>query len=178
MTKSREINLSIIGFLAVFILIFVFMVYPLSKNIKNSSQELVSQKKELADLELKIVNLEKFKILYKNFEEILKKIDNLFVSQELPVDFIAFLENTSDEFSLKTEISPSAAKKIGGDPWSSFVFQLSSGGSFNNLVKFIKKLENSSYLIEVQNVNISRVAAEKNAPSDIRAVFSIKVFVR
>lgn len=132
----------------------------------------------MTNLEAEISSLEKFKILYKNIEEALKTIDKLFVGSEVPVDFITFLENTSQSSSVKTEISPSSVRKIEKDPWPSLIFQLSSSGSFNNFLKFLKKLENSPYLVETQNLNIARIGGEKTATSDINAIFSIKVFVK
>ena len=178
MIKIKKNNLALVGFLAAFILAFFFLVCPLFKDIKTNSEELVSQKGEFINLEYKIANLEKFKVLYKNLEEILRRIDNLFISSDVPVDFIGFLETNSDKYYLKTDISPSSVSKTGEDLWPSFTFQLSSAGSFSNFLKFLERLENSPYLIEIKNLNIIKASGEKTAANDVRVLFSIKVFAK
>ena len=168
-TVSR-INLSIIVFLVLAVSILIFGVYPIFKDIEKNSEELVNQKKELVILEAQITNLEKFKIVYKNLEEILERIQGLFVDARVPVDFIRFLENTAESSSLDISISPTSSGKFGSDYWQSLIFQISSSGSFSNFLRFLEKLENNPYLIEVQSLNISRDG------ENVRAIFSIKVF--
>lgn len=160
------------------ILVFFFLIFPLFKDIKKSSEELMSQKGEFVNLEYKIANLEKFKVLYKNLEEILQRIDNLFISSEVPVDFIGFLETNSDKYFLKTDISPSFVIKTGENTWPFFTFQLSSVGSFSNFLKFLEKLENSPYLIEIKSLNIVKAPGEKSAVNDVRVLLSLKVFAK
>ena len=170
MKEVSRINLSIIVFFVLTVLIFIFGVYPIFKDIEKNSEELVSQKKELVILEAQITNLEKFKIVYKNLEDILERIQGLFVDARVPVDFIRFLENTAESSSLDISISPTSSGKFGNDYWQSLIFQISSRGSFPNFLRFLEKLENSPYLIEIQSLNISRDG------ENVRAVFSIKVF--
>ena len=170
MKEVSRINLSIIVFLVLTVLILIFGVYPIFKDIEKNSEELVNQKKELVILEAQITNLEKFKIVYKNLEEILERIQGLFVDARVPVDFIRFLENTAEGCSLDISISPTSSGKFSSDYWQSLIFQISSRGSFSNFLRFLEKLENSPYLIEVQSLNISRDG------ENVRAIFSIKVF--
>jgi len=170
MKEVSRINLSIIVFLVLTVLILIFGVYPIFKDIEKNSEELVNQKKELVILEAQITNLEKFKIVYKSLEDILERIKGLFVDAQVPVDFIRFLENTAESGSLDISISPTSSGKYGSDYWQSLIFQISSSGSFSNFLRFLEKLENSPYLIEVQSLNISRDG------ENVRAIFSIKVF--
>lgn len=170
MKEVSRINLSIVVFLVLAVLIFAFGVYPIFKDIGENSEEVLHQKKELVILEAQITNLEKFKIVYKELEEILDKAQDLFVDPQVPVDFIRFLENTAENCSLDVGISPTTSGKFGNDYWQSLIFQISSRGSFPNFLRFLEKLENSPYLIEIQSLNISREG------TNVRAIFSIKVF--
>jgi hypothetical protein len=174
MKPKNKINLSIAIIVVLFILTTVFVISPLYGGIKKNFQELVSQKESLALLEVKINSLEKFKILYKELEEILKQIDNLFVDPEVPVEFISFLEKRAEESQLEIKISPTSAAKTPKDPWSYLAFQINSTGYFPNFLSFLEKMENSPYLIEIQNLNIGRIDEEGN----VRSTFSIKVYTK
>lgn len=172
MKIKKRINLSIVIFVVSAVLIFIFGIYSVFKNIEMDSRKSLHQEKELAVLEAKIANLENFKTASRDFEEISEKIDNLFIDLLVPVDFIRFLENMAQSHYLDIGISPAAADKSNKDQWQSLVFQVTSRGSFSDLLRFLEKLENSLYLTEVQNLNIAREG------EGVRAVFSIKVFAR
>lgn len=184
MTLKTKINLSIIVFIILTILIFAFLIYPSFLKIKEASQEIISQRQKIAELEAKIENLEKFKD-YQEREKInLEKMANLFVDPELPIEFINFLEKISSDSQVKLSITPGPSQK--GDPWPSMLFQLASVSSFPNFLKFLEKLESSIYLIEIQNLNISRLTEselklkefEKLSLGDVKATFSIKVYTK
>ena len=180
---KNKINLSIIIFLLLAILLVVFVIYPLFKEIKSNSEELVSQKKELATLEAKIDYLEKFKILYKNLEEILEKIENLFVNPEIPIEFISFLEKKAEDCQMTIQIAPSIYKEeIEKDHWAYLSLQISTVSSFPNFLKFLEKLESSIYLIEIQNLNINKSTKTEleGLPSidNVQSDFFLKVFTK
>ena len=179
MAIKKKIYLTLIIFSLLIILIIVFVVFPLFRGIKNNSKELIVQKEKFVALEAKITNLEKFKVLYAELQRFLKEIDNLFVDSRVPVEFIGFLEKSSEKSQLEIEILPTSDKKIEKDFWPHLTFQITSTGSFPNFLKFLEKLENSLYLVELQNVSISKLTGDKDAVSDnVRADFSVKVFVK
>lgn len=179
MTTTNKIILSIITFIILVVLIIVFIIYPLFGEIKKNSNELISQKESLATLEVKIANLEKFKILYKDLEKILEKINNLFIDPEVPVGFIGFLEKNAEDCQLTIKISLTSAKKTEKDPWPSLTFKITPTGPFPNFLKFLAKIENSPYLIEIQNLNVSRLGKGETSPLvNIQANLSIKVYTQ
>lgn len=179
MAIKKRIYSTLIIFAFLIILIIVFIVFPLFREIKNNPEELIVQKEKFIALETKIINLEKFKVLQTELQPFLKEIDNLFVDSEAPIEFIGFLENTSKESQLKIEILPTSDKKTEKDSWSYLTFQITSTGSFPNFLKFLEKLENSPYLVEIQNISISKLIGAQDAVSDnVRANFSVKVFVK
>lgn len=179
MTLANKTNLTIVIFLVLVILMTAFVVLPLFRQIDNNSKSLVVQKENFTVLEASIANLEKFKVLYQELENMLERVDNLFVDSELPVEFIAFLENTSEKHQLEIDILFTSDKKTENDSWSYLNFQITSVGSFPNFLKFLEKLENSPYLIEPQNISVNKLAEGGAFSSDkVKATFSLKVFVK
>ena len=159
------------------ILMVVFILIPFLREISINSKKLISQKENLAVLEAKAANLERFKNLYSGLKKILEEIDGLFVNVEVPVEFIGFLEDTSSESNLTIKIVPST-QETKGDYWQSISFQITNTGSFDNFLEFLEKLENSPYLIEVKNVNVSNLPEKEALPGWIKATFSLKVFAK
>jgi len=167
-----KIQFLILILVVLFILLAVFVIYPIFKDIKAKSQELVSQKEKLVILESTVMNLEKFRVLYQDLDKILDKIDSLFINSELPVDFISFLERTSGECSIESEISLGGVGKSEKSLWTPVNFQITVKGSSSNFLKFLEKLENSPYLIDIQKLTVNR------SNEEIRANLSISVYAK
>lgn len=179
MTIRNKTNLSIIIFVVLIVLMVVFVIYPVLKGVQGDSEKLSLQKTNLLVLEDKIENLKKYKTDNKNFEEILKETDILFVDSKVPIKFISFLETTSRNCALGIEISPSSSKQLEKDIWPSLAFQIVAKGSFPNILKFIEKLEAGPYLIEVQNFSAGKTSGAKDSiAGSARADFLIKVFTK
>jgi hypothetical protein len=176
MTIEKKINISIIVFLGLIVLINVFVVYPLLKQINNDSQWLVSEKSRFLTLNKKIDDLKKFDDLYKDRGEMLKQIDDLFIDSEVPVDFIDFLEKTGSQSSVSIDIAPFSAGKSDNYSWSFLNFQVTINGSFPSFLLFLEKIENSPYLIEIQSLTVSQPAEAKQAPGSIKALLSFRAF--
>jgi len=186
MTIKNKINLSLVIF-GIFIIGFIaFLIYPLFKGIKNNSEDLISKKQNLLSLEAKIDDLEKFQSLWREIEPNFKKIDQLFIDPESPVEFISFLETTARDCAVDIEISSALSSKSEEDFWPSLLFQISSTSSFSKFLKFLAKIETGPYLIEIQNLNARRLTErelklkefEKYSLDDVKATFSIKVYTK
>ena len=154
------------------VLISVFVIYPLLKEIKDDSQWFVSEKNRFTTLDERIGDLKKFDVLYKDREEILKQIDGLFIDPEVPVDFIDFLEKTGSQSSVNIDIAPFSAGKKDKESWPFLNFQVTVNGSFPSFLIFLEKIENSPYLIEIQSLTIS----QSTPPGNIKALLSFKAF--
>jgi len=176
METKNKVNLTIGVFGALVALTVAFVLIPFFQKISINSKELTSQKENLALLEAKAANLERFKNLYSGLKEILEKIDDLFVNAEVPVEFIGFLEDTSSESNLTIKMVPSGEEE--GGYWPSLSFQITCMGSFDDLLKFLEKLENSPYLIEIKNVSIGDLPEKEALQGEVKATFSLKVFAK
>lgn len=176
LSSKNKISLTIAVFILLIILMVVFGISPLYQKIKSNSEEVLFQKQKMATLESKISNLEKFRIIYKNLEDISIKIDGLFPDPEVPVGFITFLEETAEDSQVYIKISPTALAKSKEDPWPSLGFRIISRGPFPNFLKFLEKLENSQYLIEFQNLNVNKQGG--TAGGGVAASLLVKVFTK
>jgi len=179
MTLKKKIYLSIIIFGSVSVLSVVFLLRPLFLEIKKMSQEIVSQKQALVSFAAEIKNLEDFKKIYPTISPNLEKIDNLFINPELPIGFIGFLEESAEQSQLAVKISPLPARKIEKELWPFLTFRIKATAPFPKFLRFLEKIENSPYLIEIQNLTAAKVV-ERNlqpAPNEaVEAVIILKVF--
>lgn len=184
MTLEKKINLSI-AVLVILVLSFsIFLIYPLFSEIKNASRELILKKEDLLFFERNIENLTKFQVRYREIEPNLEKISSLFIDTKAPVRFISFLEGLAENFQFPIEISTAQTPKAKEDLWPSLSFTIKTIAPFSQFAVFLEKLENSPYLIEIQNLNIQRLTEkelqlkefEEYKLGDVRISLSLKVF--
>ncbi len=183
MEKNKKTIIALI--LGFFVLAGLFAaILKILKDIPANSEAFISQKKELALLENKTKGLQEFEKEYKINAEGLDKIDKLFINFENPVDFINFLNylrNTAADSGVSINIFPPSPKKeASGSPWPSITFQVSGSGRFLNLMRFLEKIENSPYLIEISGLSakITKGDEKKISQDEINATLSLTVFAQ
>jgi hypothetical protein len=151
----------IFSILTVFILIvfslMLLLAISLIKDIKKSSQEFVLERKTLSLLEGQFQKFEDFEENSAFYQSNLEKLGKLFLNPEVPVDLIQFLEEESGNLGLLIKISPSTITSRKTDPWESIGFQISLTGSFSACLKFLEKLQTSSWLLEVERTEVQRI---------------------
>jgi Tfp pilus assembly protein PilO len=186
MRIKSQIQLSLIGFVLITVVFLVFVIRPLFSEIKESSQELISQKQTLSTFEAKVKNLEEFRDIYEEIEPNLQKVASFFVNPELPLGFINFLEASAQEFQLSIKIASYSLGESEEDHWPFLVLNITSVGAFSNLMNFLEKLEASPYLLEINNLSINKLTEidirreefEGFTVEDVRAALSIKVYTK
>ena len=178
MIFKNKINLSLLIFSILIIGLTFFVIYPVFKEIKTNSEDLISKKQSFTSLEMKIENLKNSQVFLSEIKPNLEKINQLFINFELPVDFINFLEKTAEESDIVIEILALPSQKIEKDSWPSIFFQISSITSFDKFLRFLEKIENSSYLIKPQNLNIRRLGEREIELNDVKIILSIKVYAK
>lgn len=180
-TKKKTYIISALFGLITLVLIIFFVLPPL-KEIKENSEDLLSEKNNIASLENQLNKIESFKKNYNNYKPDLEKIDLLFVDLKNPADFIESLEKIASDSNIKLEISPSSSEK---EPENSVVFRLFAEGDFPDIIRFSEKLETGSYLIKIKDLTIKKAErksedkSSKNYSSGkVEANFSIDVLVK
>lgn len=179
-----ENNKKIYTILSVFALsslvLIVFFVWPLLKDIDNSSKDLVFARNGMAALRDQTSQAENFKQNYQAYKFNLERIDQMFVDQNNPVNFIEFLENTAYSQGVSAQVS---LLPYSQSPQQFIMMQLVSKGGFSNISNFLKKVEAGPYLLEIESLTIQNSQDSKAIPKDyslrqVDATFGIKIFVK
>jgi Tfp pilus assembly protein PilO len=174
--NKKYINLSV--FLIV-VLALIFLCVWLILRIDEDSKDLILAKNDIVTLEAQIVEAKNFNKNYETYKPNFERVDQLFVDPKNPVNLIEFLENTSANSGITSQISMSPLTKTA----QKFItLQVSSKGSFFGMMDFSKKIESGSYLIEIENLTIKN-SDEKNITADyssrmVNAIFTIKAFAK
>ena len=162
------------------ILLFVAIgVIPLLGGIKKNSQALESRYSKILNAnsdEAEVVKYLKFSQAHKEDFEI---IESIFVDAQTPVGFIQFIEEISATSNIIVKITPGIPKKQKGIPWPTMNFQLASSTNYPEFFRFLEKLENGPYLLEVKNTSLNRDRAsqeKENTASDVRFTLLVQVF--
>ena len=181
MSPRKKIYFWLFIFIFITLFFIAFLIPKFLKEIRADSEEFISLKSDLASFQKETENLSKLSKTYQNYQENLAKIDEIFIDPKLPIKFFDFLEKNAQISQLKYEISP--VSKPETETLPSLFFQISTIGSFPNFLRFLEKLENSPYLIDVLNLNIKiltegKIQSEGFSPQDVESTFLIKVYTR
>jgi Tfp pilus assembly protein PilO len=174
MNPRKKIYLWLFIFIIISLFFLVFLIPKFLREIRAKSQELISLKNELASFQKEVESFEKLAKIYQNYQPNLEKIDKIFIDPKEPIDFFKFLEENANHFQLEYKISPLPGK----EEEKSLSFQISVSGSFNNFLKFLERIENSPYLIDVLDLNVKKTIKKEVPESIIEANFSIKVYTK
>jgi len=184
---EKKIYISLVISIGFFIILISFIISPLMKGIREYSEQLLSEKEKRTSFTEEKRNIQSFEAIYQELEPELEETNNLFVNSKVPIEFINFLEETAANSNISIKVSSVISRDVGKENiWPLLDFHLQSSGPFPNFLRFIEKLENSSYLIEIYDLNIKRLG-ERDLQSkeliefsagDITATFSLIVFTK
>jgi len=184
---KKQITVILIGSLATALILFFIFVFFFLKGIKQTSADLVNIKKELFLFQTKLSGEEDVNENYQKIEPDLTRIENSFVNPEVPVDLIKFWEQTALNSGIYINIVPissSADDKDKKYAWGFMNFRLSLFGSFEDLLRFLERIETGPYLIEIKDLSIQKLNSSdlvsKEYPglsvNDVKAILTLKVF--
>jgi len=147
----------------VFIILAVcFLIVPLIGEIKDSSTIAKEENSELQTLKNTDRNyIKKLESDYTNARDNIS-LFKINLNEKQIIDFIVDLEKAADRSSNYLEIK--SAEFPG--------FNLAIAGNFQNLMKFLGWIENSTYLISIESVNIRQLI---DSPGDLRTILEIKL---
>ncbi len=178
MKNNNKIYIILSIFTLVSLFLVVFFIWPLMKEIKESSKTFVSAKNSIVALAIQAGEIENFKKNYETYKLDLEKIDQLFVDPNNPVDFIEFLENTSAVFQITSQISLPPVPRDSKQVTQNFIIvRFSSTGGFQEILNFAQKIETGPYLIGIENLSI-QPDSKNQSSNEFNAVFTIKAFTK
>lgn len=175
---KKKITIFFLLFLIIDIVIIVFLIIPVSSDIKIYSAEYISKKKELANLKAEISNFEDFEENYQIYLDELEEMkelvsEQILVDQELPLNFIDFLKKEAIKNRLVLEIKPIQLAEEKGF-FKDTSFRLNIEGGFPGFLTFFKTLENSKWLINIQDLLISK----EERKGTIKATLNMRIYVQ
>jgi len=171
-------------FLFLFLAMIFLIILPQFTGIKENFQNLVAKKQQIRAISEKEKNLFRFASVRSEVRENFKKAQELFLVSNTPVEFIDFLEEAASSSEIAMKISSiSSAQKDKEYPWPSLIFHINAKGNFSNFMRFIEKIENNSYLtdidmITIQKIEKNRTETDSSQETEISSDFSLRVFTK
>lgn len=182
MKNKNKIRLFLSFFIILNIVIVLFLLLPLFKNLKENSNNLINTRNEEFLFDGQINKLNEFKQNRDMYKNNFQKLEQILVDSKNPIYLIESIENMAKESNVLLDITlmSNLNKKLESDYWPSLFLQINSLGDLANTMKFLAKLENSSYLISVQNLKLSKnestAKLKSKLDSEIKASYLVKVF--
>lgn len=173
MSTKRKIYLYLIAFTGIFLLFLLLIIPRFLEKIRKDSEDFLSLKRESVALQQENENLRQLEVVYQSHQREIARIDDILVDPELPVGFLDLLEKNAQDSQQEIEISLSPPKKTEEKKWSVLFSQVSTSGSFPNFLKFLGKLENSPYLIQIINLDL-----KKSTEPNVKSSLLMRVFAK
>ncbi|TSC75836.1 MAG: hypothetical protein G01um101430_6 [Parcubacteria group bacterium Gr01-1014_30] len=174
MNAVKKTYISIVVFSVISLLLIALVVYPLLGGIKENSTQLLEAKNKLLSSAVEEDLYLEAQELYKKRLPDLERMTQVFIDPDVPLELINFLEREATTSAVQIEITSIAKKADKKDLWPSLLVQISAQGPFPNFLRFLERLENGTYLIEVSDITVRKLA---DGPGT-KVVVSIKVYTR
>lgn len=151
--------------------------------VKAESEKLTNQKIELIQIQEKRTKVFESSQEYEKLEESIGKLNSSILSDNEELKFIMFVENISKQNRINYDIN------ISNTADSNVVFQVNAAGSFNDMLSFIKQIENSPYYANIENINMTKAKSSVSGsefkgklnyplgPNDVKVSLIIKVYM-
>jgi len=139
-------------FAAVFLLMLVFLIWPVWQDIARVSRQIISDRATAASMQQQAAAVADFKEQYPAHQAGLENIHAMGVDAANPVQFFKFIEGIATMFQVKAEIrlAPQAEKNASPNTFEILVKE----SEFANVLKFSHALENGSYAAHIQALDI------------------------
>lgn len=155
MKTDKKLITTVIIFLLAFSVMISFLILPLFEDIRNYSRGITVVKEKIFLLEKKKKNLSKLNEENELFATNLNKLRNFFVNLSDPINFLNFLEQTITNCGLESKIF-----FLTSEEKNTLRTQITLLGSFPSFLRFLEKIENAPYLIEVEGINVRKLTEE------------------
>ncbi len=152
MNKIKKPYILIGLFLLTAIILIRMLIFPTVEKIEKGSRRIIETQRESLRLVTQTMELTKFEESLDQYQPDLDRIDSLFIDSHSPLTFIQFLETTSLETNTELEISSIITPTTETNNWIPLTFNIILDGSFNDVMKFLEKVELSDYLVQSENL--------------------------
>jgi len=140
-------------FLFLFVLSF-FVIFPAFQNMSIISAETKMTKQ---DLDMRMSSVADYENSIKNYQTVKSQIyllDDFFINEEESINFVDSLENIADNNNVLQNASLLTENKEIKNFYSIIPIQISVSGSLEDLLSYLKDLENLDYYINIKKLEI------------------------
>ncbi|MBC7074301.1 hypothetical protein H5T58_02900, partial [Candidatus Parcubacteria bacterium] len=141
--------------------LFWFLILPLMKNLAQEASNFSFKKGEIEIAEKKKEIIKRYEDLKKDGQ--ILKLKESFIDPNFPISFANFIDKTSQDLDISLSnfslLSLPKTKKEKTPSKISFSFTLE--GEPENLLKFTELLENSPFLLQIEELNLFQKSKEK-----------------
>lgn len=141
-----------------------FLNFYLFQTIKNASSRLLSLKEKSVLATEKETQASLWKAQSASLEKDLKKVRGVFVSPQMPIELISFVEESAEKAGVGYEISlvsSGSGKKKEQTQFRTLTLKVNGKGGFSRVARFLDYLENSPYVLKIRNLSISTAPEKK-----------------
>lgn len=182
--KKIIITSAIFGLMILILVIFV--IIPLLKDINKMSGNIIEVKKDLIFFEKELEIAKRFEGIYGDLKITPEKIDSLLVDASVPIELISFLEDMGKQQELSIKILPISGSKKADYPFDSMNFKIEINGHFLNVMRFLEKLETSPYFILTKSFYVREAVSRElvsgqyvsPSPGQVFSTIEVKVYVK
>ncbi|HOI97192.1 MAG TPA: hypothetical protein PLA19_01675 [Candidatus Pacearchaeota archaeon] len=148
---NRKIFFIVAGFAAVAIALAAGLFFPLVGGIRKIAQTTAEFRAAAAVDDLRVDNAADFARFAKEEKENFLALAAVFADTAMPLDLIGTLENAAATAGARIEFLPLPAAPAGA---ATLRLEAKISGSAPATLRLIEKIENSPYLIEIENASI------------------------
>lgn len=191
-TTKQKIYLTLIVLVMAIIGLLFLLICPLVNRVKRLSAELEEENGIVSSYKAKSGDyLRQLQDEYTNLELKISEIDNSFVVSERAIDFILAVERVAaltGNYQEIKEISSPASPVGGPEEENILSFQVFLWGSFPNLIRFLAQLENMSYFVDNNSLQVTRIGTKDLKAlserginvlvGDVRSIVNIKAYIK
>ena len=161
-------------FSGVTIAIVFWAVLPIVSEMERAGLSIGEQREKIAGYEKRIAAAREFAAFAKEEKNNLEKINNVFVDSKLPLEFINFLEAEARRSSVDIKFSSSMVQQKTAQEQLSIIIKASVAGGREEVLRFLKNIEDGPYLVQIQNASIELNSRDRGgaAQPDVPAIDS------
>jgi len=167
---KKKLYLIVFLFVLVFGILLRVGVFPLINKIENNSNLLKFQRKALSVFENQVESFKAFQKDLPSYKATLENLENLFITEDAPIEFLEFLEREAENFNLTIKISPAKVTQRKDDLWKAVGFSVSGGGKFQDCLKFLERVEKGPFLVEISQLNIEKILERSSVLKEFEAL--------
>jgi Tfp pilus assembly protein PilO len=176
LAAQKKIFFSILISITILAVILGFLIWPLFSQVKSFATIILTQKSTLKLLQDQVTTLEDFQKNYNLYSGQFQRIANGFVNQEVPLNFIEYLEALGRSNNLEVVINnmgfDSKNKK---DALTALDFQVNAKGVVSNSLRFLEQLENGTWFLEIRQMNLEKEILDPDQPKPKESAVSLSL---